>query len=592
MIFPTKGVIAMRKLLLAVLAIAVSPPLFAQNSGNITSNQSVCIGVSAEHSTVGVQVTGTWTGTLQPQVAIQGQALTSAQVVPSNSTSAVSTITANGVYYANVGAASQFCILGNTVASGTAVIFLNVSKGVNASTLGGSGGGGVGSVNFAGSCNAAMPTATTVSGTDDTAAFNTQLTSVMASNSTTHTIVFPAGKMCLFNSAAITLPNNGDSFADGAGTISSQNPLRLTCSSAGGHAQLQSSAATINQLQNGCVLLMTFNAGSGNKKLISLGMGQLEIDHLSFISNNPSDLSDFFLATNTSVNIHDNMFIGAIKAVNGTPSVNDAIALGGNATATPGMTVTSPFQGYPATVERNWFNQVRRAFFCGTFCNGVHFNNNTIWSEGGNASATSGAVEINCGANCNPPPQGTSFFGNILEIVHYNNGYFFSNGVTQVTVASGGCFDGSEFSSNCIATGSTANTVVVNNIYSSNHNLGAANVTTSGFTADTDWARANMEVLRTDDFLLLSKSGHYKTSATGADTTTDTSPSCTQVAGTCTFTFNQSWASAPRCVGTWNGTGTLTGLLKVIPTTTNVACTSTVGTDTAVCSMVCVGAPR
>jgi hypothetical protein len=129
----------MRKLLLAVLAIAVSPPLFAQNSGNITSNQSVCIGVSAEHSTVAVQVTGTWTGTLQPQVAVQGQAATNSQVVPSTSTTPAATITANGVYYANVGGLSQFCILGNTVASGTAVIYLNVSKGVNASTLGGSG---------------------------------------------------------------------------------------------------------------------------------------------------------------------------------------------------------------------------------------------------------------------------------------------------------------------------------------------------------------------------------------------------------------------------------------------------------------------
>jgi hypothetical protein len=131
----------MRKLLLAVLAIAVSPPLFAQNSGNITSNQSVCIGVSAEHSTVAVQVTGTWTGTLQPQVAVQGQAATNSQVVPSTSTTPAATITANGVYYANVGGLSQFCILGNTVASGTAVIYLNVSKGVNASTLGGGGAG-------------------------------------------------------------------------------------------------------------------------------------------------------------------------------------------------------------------------------------------------------------------------------------------------------------------------------------------------------------------------------------------------------------------------------------------------------------------
>jgi hypothetical protein len=156
----------MRKLLLAVLAIAVSPPLFAQNSGNITSNQSVCIGVSAEHSTVAVQVTGTWTGTLQPQVAVQGQAATNSQVVPSTSTTPASTITGNGVYYANVGGLSQFCILGNTVASGTAVIYLNVSKGVNASTLGG-GGGGSGTVTNTGG-NLTLNSVVLGAGTNDT----------------------------------------------------------------------------------------------------------------------------------------------------------------------------------------------------------------------------------------------------------------------------------------------------------------------------------------------------------------------------------------------------------------------------------------
>jgi hypothetical protein len=156
----------MRKLLLAVLAIAFSPPLFAQNSGNITSNQSVCIGVSAEHSTVAVQVTGTWTGTLQPQVAVQGQAATNSQVVPSTSTTPAATITGNGVYYANVGGLSQFCILGNTVASGTAVIYLNVSKGVNASTLGG-GGAGSGTVTNTGG-NLTLNSVVLGAGTNDT----------------------------------------------------------------------------------------------------------------------------------------------------------------------------------------------------------------------------------------------------------------------------------------------------------------------------------------------------------------------------------------------------------------------------------------
>lgn len=134
-----KGVSNMHKLMFLLLTVAASLPALGQANGTITSAQSVCIGVSAEHSTVGIQVAGTWTGTLQPQVAIQGQPLSNSQVVPSTSTTPQATITGNGVFYANVGAASQFCIVGNTVSSGTASVFLNASKGVNASTLGISG---------------------------------------------------------------------------------------------------------------------------------------------------------------------------------------------------------------------------------------------------------------------------------------------------------------------------------------------------------------------------------------------------------------------------------------------------------------------
>jgi len=450
-------------------------------------------------------------------------------------------------------------------------------------------GGAQGSVPFAGVCNATYAS-TTVTGTDDTAVFVAQLGSVMASSSTTNTIVFPAGKACLFNSAQITLPNNGDSFSDPPGIISSQNPLRLTCSTANSSAQLMSTGATIDQLRNGCVLLMTFNAGAGNAKLISLGMGPLEIDHLAFITNNPSDVSNFFLSTNTDSYLHDDMFIGAIKAVNGTPSVNDAIAFGGNATATPGMTTTSPYQGYSSRVERNWFNQVRRAFFCGTFCNGVQVINNTVWSQSG--FATGGPFEINCGANCTPPPSNNWFSGNIIEVVHYLMGFNLQNATVGTHVQDSGCYDPAEFSTVCVNSASTAQPTLVENVYSGAHVIGASQVATSEWGIDTAWSRAAKAVMRTDDYFLNGKDGHFKTSVTGSDTITDTAPLCTQASGTCSFTFNQTWGSAPRCMGSWTGTGTLTGILKVSSTTSAVTCASSVGTDTAQCAMICVGAPR
>jgi hypothetical protein len=121
---------------LTLLLLSVSS-LYAQSNGSITSSQCVPIDVQGDKSTVGVQVTGTWTGTLQPQVSIQSQASQNAQVTPSTSTVPQSTITANGLYYANVGGAGTFQVCGNTVTSGTAVVWLNASKGLNVALLAG-----------------------------------------------------------------------------------------------------------------------------------------------------------------------------------------------------------------------------------------------------------------------------------------------------------------------------------------------------------------------------------------------------------------------------------------------------------------------
>ena len=109
---------------------ALGPPLFAQQtSGSITSAQCVTIRVDSQ-STVGIQVVGTWTGTLVPQISIQGQSPVTLQVTPSTSATAQSTITANGVFQAKVAGGTQFQVCGNTVASGTANVYLNASQGV------------------------------------------------------------------------------------------------------------------------------------------------------------------------------------------------------------------------------------------------------------------------------------------------------------------------------------------------------------------------------------------------------------------------------------------------------------------------------
>ena len=121
-----------RFLFLFFAMLAIGPPFLlaqGQSSGSVTSTQCISISVSGQ-STVGVQVTGTWTGTLVPKVSVQGQSPQTIQVFPGNSSTAQSSITANGFYQAKVAGGSTFLLCGSTVSSGTANVYLNASEGV------------------------------------------------------------------------------------------------------------------------------------------------------------------------------------------------------------------------------------------------------------------------------------------------------------------------------------------------------------------------------------------------------------------------------------------------------------------------------
>jgi hypothetical protein len=134
---------------------ALGPPAIAQSqfvTGTITSNQCVQIN-SQGQATVYIHVgPTTWTGTLQPSVAVAGQTADNTTVVPTGDTasSAQSTITANGGYSTSVAAASVFQLCGNTVATGTATVTLQSSDKVNSLLFGG-GGSGAGTVTSVGS---------------------------------------------------------------------------------------------------------------------------------------------------------------------------------------------------------------------------------------------------------------------------------------------------------------------------------------------------------------------------------------------------------------------------------------------------------
>lgn len=99
------------------------------SSGGITSNQTVTVSTQGA-SSVFIVVSGTWTGTLQPQVSYDGTNWVNISVVPSNPANiSVTTITSNGQYDIPIGGINQFRILGNTVATGTATTHVEASVG-------------------------------------------------------------------------------------------------------------------------------------------------------------------------------------------------------------------------------------------------------------------------------------------------------------------------------------------------------------------------------------------------------------------------------------------------------------------------------
>lgn len=115
--------------LFAVFSLATLP-LLAQTVGpiSISSTQCATIGVSPAAAVVGIQATGTWTGTLQPKGTIQGQSAFNVLIFPAASATSASTITANGAYFAVVSGYSTFQLCGATVATGSASVFLNISQ--------------------------------------------------------------------------------------------------------------------------------------------------------------------------------------------------------------------------------------------------------------------------------------------------------------------------------------------------------------------------------------------------------------------------------------------------------------------------------
>lgn len=103
-------------------------------SGSIISTQNVSVS-TAGGGAISIGVTGTWTGTLVFESSVDGTTWVSNAVSPVPFGNLTTSATANGSWLIAVGGLNSFRVRGNTVATGTAVITLEVGAGANAITI-------------------------------------------------------------------------------------------------------------------------------------------------------------------------------------------------------------------------------------------------------------------------------------------------------------------------------------------------------------------------------------------------------------------------------------------------------------------------
>lgn len=100
-------------------------------TGTPTANSSVATQAGGA-ATVGIQIGGTWTGTLSFEKSIDGSTFIPAQVfiVVGTTTTALTSVTGNCVLYAAMNGATVFRVRATAAMTGTAVVTITPAAGV------------------------------------------------------------------------------------------------------------------------------------------------------------------------------------------------------------------------------------------------------------------------------------------------------------------------------------------------------------------------------------------------------------------------------------------------------------------------------
>jgi hypothetical protein len=262
--------------------------------------------------------------------------------------------------------------------------------------------------------------------TDDTAALQTFLTAVAAAGG--GTIQGPCGKTSLLL-GQVTIPS-------AATTPWAMSPLRITgCGASFGSANSLTSGPPGNAF--------TIDARFAGSRIISLGQGVLEIDHVVFV-NGGSSCGAFFQTTLTNFKWHDNAFYGSIANGGGINACDDVwIAGGTNGTNIPLAGTTSDFfQGYGSVVDSNFADYIR-SFITGRVAfDGIPVVTNTIWKNSGSNVTTAITAATNATAAVltstgHSFPTGT---GVTLTFSGFTGSWVTLNGIHAITVIDANTF--------------------------------------------------------------------------------------------------------------------------------------------------------
>ena len=246
--------------------------------------------------------------------------------------------------------------------------------------------------------------------TDDTASLNAALLALY--NAGGGTLVIP-NKKCLI-AGQIILPNDNTA-ASTPNPYSRQPNIRIT-----GYGDVRNGQGQIpGATYGGSVLRLTYNGT--NAKIMTFGLGLLEVDHLTLWDDSGSSLP-FFLTTGTTCNIHDNSFIGSKS---GLTCDQDVLIFGGiNPTFTTINDPTAAYQGYNSNVQNNYFNYIRRAIFAQVYVASLYVSHNFIGPGCGTNIVNGSAMEFNSASVGNNTIDNIIVF-NRFEITSYYYGIRF-----------------------------------------------------------------------------------------------------------------------------------------------------------------------